>query len=192
MRQRLRPRLTELVLYPVRDGTVRRFLFAAAVAFWLGGFTFYSAVVIHVGHRVLGSQLKQGFVTQRVTNWLNLAGALALLVMLWNARAVWRERGRLGRLGRLGRFVLAGTWVLMAAVQVELFVLHPAMDALLDTAARVVLDDPAFRRLHFVYLMSSTAQWAAGLLHVWCVAAAAGPAPRPIGGAGATAEAAQA
>jgi hypothetical protein len=142
------------------DGTFRRFLFFAAVAFWLGGFTFYSAVVIHVGTRVLGSHVKQGLITQRVTEWLNVAGAVALPVMLWNARAVWAARGRALRL------TLAATWAIMALVQAELFALHPTMDRLID--GRAVLDVAAFDRLHVAYLTSATVQWAAGLVHVWC------------------------
>jgi hypothetical protein len=43
------------------------------------------------------------------------------------------------------------------------------MDRLLDIQARAVLDYERFDFLHQVYLMSSTAQWAAGLLHIWCV-----------------------
>ena len=161
-------RVVSGLLTPVRDGTLRRFLFMAAVAFWLGGFTFYSAVVIHVGARVLHSQMKQGLVTQRVTDWLNFAGALALPIMLWNTAAIWRHRGR------VSRALLAITWAVMAAVQVELALLHPVLDHLLEPPAATVASARAGRQfddLHFVYLMSSTAQWAAGLIHVWCAAA---------------------
>src|SRR5260370_29138158 len=56
--------LFKLLVGKFADGTVRRFLFFAAVAFWLGGFSFYGGVVIEVGSRVLGSHLKQGFITQ--------------------------------------------------------------------------------------------------------------------------------
>jgi len=45
----------------------RRYLIFAAVAFWLGGFTFYASVVIHTGHRVFGSRVETGFLTQQVT-----------------------------------------------------------------------------------------------------------------------------
>jgi hypothetical protein len=161
-------RVRSFVLTPFRDGTVRRFLFVSAVAFWLGGFTFYSGVVIHVGHRVLGSALRQGFVTQRVTDWLNLAGVAALAVMLWNVWAVWPAKGRLVRV------LLLATWIGMAAVQAELFALHPVMDRLLDAQARQVLDYDRFDALHRVYLLSASAQWAAGVLHVWCAVAGGG------------------
>jgi hypothetical protein len=48
-----------------------------------------STVVIHTGHRVLGGLLEVAFVTQRVTSWLNLIGAVALLILLWNVIAPW-------------------------------------------------------------------------------------------------------
>jgi len=145
----------------VRLFAVRRFLFIAAVAFWLGGFTFYSAVVIQVGFRVLGSHLRQGLITQRVTDWLNLGGAIALLVMLWNMAAIWRARGP------VLRFAICFTWLVMAIIQVELILLHPVIDRLLDPVNRQILDDKKFGQLHRIYLMSATVQWAAGLVHVW-------------------------
>ena len=145
--------------------TIRRFLYLAAVAMWLGGFTFYGAVVIPAGMKVLGSHLRQGFITQQVTQSLNLIGAIALPILLWNAVAAWPERGRLLRLG------LALTWIVMALIQIELFALHPMLDRLLDPHARAILDDDRFDLLHRVYLVSSTAQWVAGIVHAWCVAA---------------------
>jgi hypothetical protein len=146
--------------------SARRFLFVAAVAFWLGGFTFYTAVVIHVGHRALpNGHVLQGFVTQRVTEWLNRSAAVALPLMLWNTAAIWHDRGR------WGRALLAGTWVLMAGLQAWLFAMHPALDRLLDARAHVVLDDERFRPLHLTYMTAATVQWGAGLLHVWCAVA---------------------
>jgi hypothetical protein len=106
-------RFPGLLLAKLSDGTVRRFLFVAAVAFWLGGFMFYGGVVIDAGAKVLGSHRKQGFVTERVT----------------------------------------------------------VMDRLLDPAAKAVLDPGRFDDLHVVYLTSSTVQWAAGMIHVWCAVA---------------------
>ena len=143
----------------------RRALVLAVLLFWQGGFTFYGAVVVHVGQDVLGSHTRQGFVTQRVTEWLNLAGVVALAVMLWNLWAVWPAKGR------VVRWLLLATWIGMAALQAELFALHPVMDRLLDATAREVLDYDRFDALHRVYLLSSSAQWAAGVLHVWCVMA---------------------
>jgi hypothetical protein len=140
---------------------LRRFLFVAAVAFWPGGFTFYSAVVIHVGSRVLGGHLRQGFITRQVSGRLNVAAVIALPLMAWHTIAIWRTRRR------FGRTMLAGTLLLMALIQVELFILHPAIDRLLDAHAQTILDYDRFRRLHLWYLTSSTIQWCAGILHLW-------------------------
>jgi hypothetical protein len=62
-------------------GTRRRFLAFAAVAFWLGGFTFYAGVVIPVGIRVLGGHVRQGFITQQVTQWINVAALCAIPIL---------------------------------------------------------------------------------------------------------------
>ena len=64
---------------------LRRFLVLIALFFWQGGFTFYAAVVVPVGQQVLHSHLRQGFVTQQVTNYLNLTGAIALVPLAWEA-----------------------------------------------------------------------------------------------------------
>jgi hypothetical protein len=140
---------------------MRRYLFTVACGLWLGGFTFYSTVVIHTGHRVLGGLLAVGFVTQRVTYWLNLIGVVTLLILLWNVIAMWR-----GPCINM-RWALAVTWLIMAAVQVSLFVLHLALDIVLNADTHQILDRSRFRSLHNAYLTVSTVQWAAGLLHVW-------------------------
>ena len=56
---------------------------------------FYGGVVVEVGVDVLGSHRTQGFVTQRVTNSLNVAGAVALAVWDWDVAAGRRTGGRL-------------------------------------------------------------------------------------------------
>jgi hypothetical protein len=158
-------RLVRSIRNKFHDGTVRRFLFIQAVAFWIGGFTFYGSVVIPTGIKVLGGHVRQGFITQQVTGWLNLAGLVALPIILWNTLAIWSTRGR------WTRWTLAATWAFMAAVQLELFLLHPALDRLLDQHTREILDYDRFDLLHRIYLISSSIQWAAGILHVWCAVA---------------------
>jgi hypothetical protein len=49
---------------------VLRFLCVFSLSIWVGGFTFYSAVVIPVLHETFGS-LDTGYVTQRETHYLN-------------------------------------------------------------------------------------------------------------------------
>lgn len=48
---------------------------------WQGGFMFYGGVVVPTGAAVLGSEVEQGFITQSVTNYLNLAGGVC--AVLW-------------------------------------------------------------------------------------------------------------
>jgi len=151
--------------------TLRRFLAACGLAVWLGGFTFYGAVVIPMGEKVLGSHRPVGFITQQVSEWLNLIGVVALVLLLANLAAEWRG------LNGWRKFVLAGTWLIMALGLVALFALHPALDAVLERESQEIVNYHHFLWLHRAYLAISTAQWAAGLLHVWCLLL---PSPSPI------------
>jgi hypothetical protein len=153
-------------MLPSHVRTLRQFLYVAAVALWLGGFTFYAAFVIPAGHQVLGGHLRQGFITQRVTGELNAIATVALAILLWNAAALWPTQSRAIRIS------LATSWVAMALIQIGLFVMHHMLDRLLDPGARAITDVPRFDVLHRLYLISSTAQWASGVLFVWCAAAA--------------------
>lgn len=119
--------------------------------------------MIPVAHDVLGNHTDVGFITRRVTNWLNVVSVPALAILGWNALAA-------RRVGRpLQRRALAGTWALMVALQVVLFALHPAMDRLLDARAHAVLQPARSYGLHRAYLIASATQHVAGVLHVWWV-----------------------
>jgi len=148
-------------------GALRLFIVIAAIGFWLGGFTFYAGVAIPMGVEVLGTHKAVGFITQRVTNWLNVGGVAALSILMWNLLSVWKGQGK------LLRYMLLVTWLGMAAIEVELIGLHPVMDRLLTTQpVRKILDQDRFDLLHHLYLISTTVQWALGVVHVWCVAVA--------------------
>lgn len=143
---------------------LRRLIVVAAIAWWLGGFTFYAGVAIPMGVEVLGSHKAVGFITQRVTNWLNFGGVFALLILLAN---VVFSRGAGGKWIRRTMLI---TWIVMACIEVELIWLHPVMDRLITSHPhRMILDDDRFDLLHHVYLISTTVQWALGVVHVWCV-----------------------
>lgn len=130
---------------------------------WQGGFMFYGAVVVPVGSEVLGSHREQGFVTQQVTNYLNVAGAVALTVWGWDVAA-----GRTGR-GRRLRWIGWGLLVVLLGV---LAGLHPRLDALLDVDGFRILDRPGYRRLHQWYLVVSTVQWIGAIVMlVWSLQA---------------------
>src|SRR5947209_13989523 len=131
----------------------RRFLVLVALLFWQGGFTFYAAVVVPVGQDVLGSHKTQGFITRRVTNYLNLAGAAALLPLAWDAAAGTNVAGRWRRVRWLA-------WLGMALALGLLAWLHGRLDALLDPGGLRILSRSAFRAQHRWYLWISTLQWA--------------------------------
>jgi hypothetical protein len=149
-----RPGLLSLVaLY------ARRYLALAALFFWQGGFTFYAAVVVPVGQDVLGSHLEQGFITRRVTVYLNLAGAVALLPLVWDTvatrdPAAWR------------RWLRLLLWLALAAALVALYRLHPLLDQFLDPEYRDLSDRRAFRPYHRLYLWVSTVQWGCAVVYL--------------------------
>jgi len=144
---------------------IRRFLVLAAFLFWQGGFTFYGAVVVPTGKEVLGSHLEQGFITRRVTNYLNLAGAVALVIIAGDI-ALMRPR-------TLGWWLCMMTWAGMAASLAVLIWLHERLEMLLDPHAMRLLDRDLFRTEHRWYLVVSTCQWICALaymllvLHLW-------------------------
>lgn len=143
-------------------GAARRFVVISAIAFWLGGFTFYAGVAIPTGVEVLGTHKAVGFITQGVTRWLNVAGVVALSIFLGNLLLGWRHSGK-----ALKRLLLI-TWVVMAAIEIELFILHPVLDRMLITQpVREILDQDRFDLWHRVYLLSTSAQWFFGVAHVW-------------------------
>jgi hypothetical protein len=136
---------------------VRRWLLLWALMFWQGGFTFYGGVVVPVGSAVLGSDREQGFITRKVTNYLNLAGAVALAAWGWDLSATRRTSPR-------GRRLRGAIWAALVLSLVVLVWLHPRLDELLVPEDAMVLDRHRFRSLHESYLVVSTVQWAGCLL----------------------------
>ena len=131
---------------------LRRFLVVAALMFWQGGFTFYAAVVVPIGQRVLDSPQEQGFITRQVTRYLNLSGFVALALLGWDVAAgrdaeVWRRWTR--------RLTWAGMLLSLAA----LAWLHPQIDQLLDPQTGIIRQRALFRTGHRWYLWLSTVQW---------------------------------
>jgi hypothetical protein len=131
-----------------------------AMGWWLGGLTFYSLVVIRAAHQIVGSHAKVGFITQKATMALNLIGAGALLLMLWNAIASWRGSGSWIRKG------LAASWVVAAAAHAWVFLLHARLDAMLDFQARQVQEGLSFRGPHEAYLIATSIEWGASLAYL--------------------------
>ena len=142
---------------------VRRLLVVAVLMFWQGGFTFYAAVVVPIGTAQLGGATEQGFITRHVAWYLNLSGAVALVILAWDAAATgggWLRRGRWL------------TWAGMAAALALLVWLHPRLAGhLIDDRLKVV-DRPAFRTMHRLYLWTCTVQWGFALAYAGLTLAA--------------------
>jgi hypothetical protein len=129
---------------------IYRFLAAAALAFWIGGTTFYALVVVPTGTRFLGT-VEQGFLTSQVTTKLNWIGLACLVVLLPGAR-----RSKL----------LAGSWLILATTLATLLWLHPRLASYLDSASLIVTSEAAFYQWHRVYLLVTAVQWLAGLVQL--------------------------
>jgi len=144
---------------------LRRYLTLAALLFWQGGFTFYSAVVIPTGFQVLGSHRRQAAITARVAYWLNVAGAAALPLLLWDALAA-RDPGVRRRRVRLG------LWGGLLLTQAALFALYPWLKDRFDPVGQTIADEADFRLGHKTYVWICTAQWVCGLAFLaWTLAA---------------------
>jgi hypothetical protein len=137
----------------------RRFLVVIALFFWQGGFTFYASIVVPLGQQVFG-HLRQGFLTRQVTVYLNVAGAAALTVMVWDLIAAvdprpWRRRSR---------WLL---WTALLLTLLGLFWLHGRLNEQLVIKGRIILDPELFHTRHRLYLWISTVQWACSLLYLF-------------------------
>jgi hypothetical protein len=128
-----------------------RFTLIFALALWQGGFLFYALVVVPVGSDVVGVR-DQGFITQRVSEWFNGFGGLALGV----AAMEWIITPDTHRRRRLARGTLLGVNVLVLAATAAL---HFAVDQYLDADTRSVRDAGRFYVLHARYLVLSGVQW---------------------------------
>jgi uncharacterized protein DUF4149 len=130
---------------------LRRFIVLVALAFWQGGFTFYAGIVVPVAMTILRPSSQQSFVTLAVTRYLNLAGAIALLILACDLALTPRSSPRLR-----ARWLL---WALMTLALSLLFWIHPRMVALMDIESQTLLDRDALWPLHKLYLWISSAQW---------------------------------
>ena len=139
----------------------RRLLAVLLLAVWWGGFTFYALAVVPTGHQVLRSKVRQGFITQQVTNKLNVLGAVTLALLFWQWLATRRETASPG-----WSRAAALSWAVLAVTLAALCWLHPRLDALLDAGQRAVLDDAKFYALHRIYLLVATIQWLGGVVHL--------------------------
>jgi hypothetical protein len=137
---------------------LRRYLTLLSFALWMGGFTFYTLVVIPTGSKVLGGEREVGFITQQATNWLNWIGIPALLMFGWNLRA----QG-----GGIWRVLLLLAWLAMAAAEVGVFLIHHVIDGMLDTSTHKIHNFEHFYGWHRFYMVTASFQWLAALAYLW-------------------------
>jgi hypothetical protein len=133
---------------------VFRWLFLVALSIYIGGFTFYSAVVIPVLHDRLESSLETGLITQRVTDVLNLLGVVTLSLgwCVYGLSAVRAFRSDRGGGRKIWPLVISSICL------VVLLVLHRVLDHKLETNTFA-----GFYPYHQAYLWTSTVQWFANL-----------------------------
>lgn len=128
-----------------------RYLALVGMTIWLGGFTFYAAIVIPILHDELGG-LDAGQITGQVARPLNAFGVLAvvawwvLIAVEWSRRERWARGVRLGLMG------------MTTVILIGLAALHPVLETRLKSGSM-----RAFYPLHQVYLIASTAQWGINL-----------------------------
>jgi hypothetical protein len=134
----------------------RRLLVLLALFFWQGGGAFYGAVAIPIGRRILADQASlQSVITRDVTRWLNWCGVVALALL---ALDLLGGDGSFSR--RTARFVC---WLIMALCQAALFSIHAQLGLVYRGSAIVIGDHDAFHVYHRLYLLATTAQFAAAL-----------------------------
>ena len=134
---------------------IRRMVLIVSLMFWQGGFMFYGGVAVPEGGRILGSETKQGFITQAVTNYLNIAGAVCLTIWL---EQLWHDR-------RNGVSKIEwGVWCINVGLLLVLIVVHAQMDRVLSIQSTAILDARWFDRFHKMYIGTSTLQWMTSLV----------------------------
>ena len=120
---------------------------------------FYGAVVVPVVRermRDAGMMPEAGRITQTVTQWMNLAGTLAVLVMFAD---LWVSPAYLKRWRWLA-------WLGMAVPQPVLVWLHNEMSTQMADPGFFRSDLGPFLTWHRIYLLLNTLQWAAGMAFV--------------------------
>jgi hypothetical protein len=120
------------------------------LSIWWGAFTFYAGIVVPVGMQVLGSHTEMGFITQQVTNYLNI---FSLIVFLIYAYLLKNEEVKKDNL------VEEITVISLIGFQLLLFLLHSYQTDLLDFVQHKVLDFDRFYLLHRIYLIVESIIW---------------------------------
>ena len=125
------------------------------LALWFGGFTVYAGIVIPIGSELIG-ETTQGFITQKVSFWLNLIGIIAIISL-----GIW-----IFFFQRIKKFLLL--YALLVFSLIGQLYLHGVLTHQLDMEAMEV-SSGNFYRFHQIYLWLSTLQWLAMLGSILCI-----------------------
>ena len=136
-----------------------RILFLLVFALFWGGLTFYTGFVVRISHDVLDDPMDGGLITQRVTDVLQILGAITFSFMACNALLTLRQSRNAG----FWLFVVGG---LFLSALVGLFIVHNHLDSVIDISASEVTDEAAFTIGHRRYNQLTTVQWLASLAYL--------------------------
>ncbi len=126
--------------------SVLYFWIASAVwIFWLGGVTFYIAVVVPIGGEVIGPDI-QGQVTRHVTRVINWVAIPVGCILVIHARSSQ---------SRSFWLMTATHFVILAS----LFIVHRELALRMNNQSPVAFSTWSFYSVHRLYLWMTTVQW---------------------------------
>lgn len=125
------------------------YLHILAWSIWWGGLTLYAAIVVPIATESIGA-LEQGFVTQRVTEWLH--GSAAVYLATGISVSAWCR-------SRWQKWLIVVQFVLLAS----LVIVHRQLSAEMDFDLKTIPD--GFYAKHAIYLWLTTGMWIVGLIY---------------------------
>jgi len=137
---------------------LRRLLVVQMLMLWMGGFVFYTAVVVPIGTEVLGSALEQSRITRWVSRSINLIGIATLAVLLIETACCRPAR-------RAGIVMLVCT-LSMAILTTVLIGVRNHMLTLVNFDAMVIVNREELHGWHRVYLWTISLQWAISVVYL--------------------------
>ncbi len=133
----------------------RRYLVTLALLMWLGGFLFYSTIVIPIGRSVLRPPSHQTFVTREVTKIVDYFGAASMVILLWDTMATRSHRKSRGIL-----------WIGMTLTVAALAWVRVHLASYMDPETMTITDREAIRPYHLGYIIIGGAQMILGLIYI--------------------------
>ena len=141
-----------------------RFVVDSAWVFWLGGLTFYMAIVVPIGSEVVGADT-QGVITSSVTNTINVASIIAGVLMAVHG---WIDKRAAVFYASLFVLATSGVLVLLRLMMLQRMESDGALAA---TGIAGWVSSWSFYNLHRLYLWVTTIQWFAALVVTWQLSA---------------------